>query len=117
MSQEKLKLEPKVKKVYQINLYRKWRIVAICWLTLGIFSIWELRHEIALWQDYFTWSALRYALAYHRLASLSFSICLGLTIGLLISQCRDILWGISEQEKYRLTQELEKLCNSGKFNP
>jgi len=53
MNNEKLKLEPKIKKYYQLIVVRQWKIVLICWLTLGIFSFWELRAEFKLWAEYF----------------------------------------------------------------
>ena len=117
MNNEKFKLDPKVQKLYRINIYKKWLVILILWLTIGILAIWILRDDIDLWQEYFTWSALRYALAYHRFAALCLSICIGLTMGLLITQSRDILWGISEQEKYRLQQEVDKICTIGKSHP
>lgn len=117
MKNDPLKLEPKIQKIYRINLYLKWITVLIFWLSFGLFGMWELREEIALWQQYFTWSALRYALVYHRLAAIALSICIGLTVGLLITQSRDLLWGISDQEKYRLQQEIDKICAKGKSHP
>lgn len=117
MNKDKFILEPKVEKYYKIIIYRQWLIVLILWLTLGIFAIWDLREEINLWQEYFTWSALRYALAYHRISTLCLSICIGLPLGLLIRQSKEILWGISAQEKYRLKQEVEKICDQGKTHP
>jgi hypothetical protein len=117
MNNEKLKLEPKIKKYYQLIVVRQWKIVLICWLTLGIFSFWELRAEFKLWAEYFTWSAVRYALVYHRLSAICLSICIGLTLGLLIRQSKEILWGFSDQEKYRLQQEVDKIFEQGQTHP
>ncbi len=117
MNKDKFILEPKVEKYYKIIIYRQWLIVLIVWLTFGIFAMWDLREEINLWREYFTWSALRYALAYHRISALCLSICIGLPLGLLIRQSKEILWGISAQEKYRLKQEVEKICTAGKTHP
>jgi hypothetical protein len=117
MKNDPLKLEPQLQKIYSLNLYLKWLTVLIFWLSFGLFGIWELREEITLWQQYFTWSALRYALVYHRLAAVCLSICIGLTVGLLITQSRDLLWGISEQEKYRLQQQIDQIFAKGKSHP
>lgn len=117
MNNEKLKLEPKIKKYYQLIVVRQWKIVLICWLTLGIFSFWELRAEFKLWAEYFTWSAVRYALVYHRLSAICLSICIGLTLGLLIRQSKEILWGFSDQEKYRLQREVDKIFEQGQTHP
>jgi sugar phosphate permease len=64
-------------------LRRWWRNSTFLWLTLGSFSLWSLRGEWATLRQYFTWTAVRYAVAYNRLAALGLGLCVGLTVALL----------------------------------
>lgn len=87
------------------------------WLTVGAWSLWSLRAEYAIWAQYFTWTAVRFALVYHRLASIGLGLCAGLTLALLISESRHILWGLTPSERARLLQQLSKVHRQGAAHP
>jgi hypothetical protein len=83
-----------------------WRTLGL-WLTVGVISLLALRQEFLILQQHFTWTAFRYALAYHRLAALGLGLCVGLTVALLVGESRHILFGLSDSEK----QQLQRLCH------
>jgi hypothetical protein len=85
---------------------RCWLLNLGLWLTVAPLSLWQLR---STWQQvwaYFTWAALRYGLAFNRLAAAGLGLCIGLTVALLISETRQLLWGLSRREQYRLLKAL-----------
>ncbi|MUL37162.1 hypothetical protein [Gloeocapsopsis dulcis] len=106
-----------VHKLHQLTVYGRWLFVGILWLTIGLLSLWGLREEIALWQQYFTWVAVRYGLYYNPIPTLGLAICIGMTLGVLVWQSRNILWGISSQEKRRLEQQVQRIRQQGPSHP
>ena len=110
-------LNKQIKKLYQLTIYLRWLIVLLCWLTLGIFGLWGLRNEIQLWFDYFTWSAVRYAIHFNPVPSLCLAFCVGMTISALVWQSRNIIWGLPPQEKYRLEQRVKRILSIGSSHP
>lgn len=115
--QEQLVSARQVQKLYQLSIYGRWLVVGLCWLILAPLSIWGLRDEISLWRDYFTWTAVRYGLAYNPWATLCLSVCLGVTTAVLVGQSKHILFGISPREKYRLQQQVRRIKSAGPSHP
>lgn len=115
------KLDPnlnrKIKKLHRLTVCFRWFTVILCWLTLGIFGIRSLLPQIRLWLDYFTWSAVRYTIHFNPLPSLCLAFCIGMTISVLVWQSRNIIWGLSPQEKYRLEQKVHKIIAKGSSHP
>jgi hypothetical protein len=107
----------KVEKYYQLTIYLRWIVVLILWLTLGIYGVWGIRQAIQLCFDYFTWSAVYYGLAFNLIPTLCLSICIGMTLAVLLTQSRHILWGLSDKEKYYLAQKVEKISATGSSHP
>ncbi|NMF82072.1 hypothetical protein [Nodosilinea sp. P-1105] len=102
----------------RVVLLQRWWLTTVClWLTVGSLSLWSLRHEIAQVQRYFTWAAVRYALAYNRLAALGLGLCVGLTVALLVNESRHILWGLSREERRRLERLLQRIQHQGNRHP
>lgn len=71
-------------------------------------SIWSLRRTWEQLADHFTWAALRYGLAFNRLAAIGLGLCLGLTVALLVKQTRFLLFGLTQQEKKMLGEALRR---------
>ena len=92
---------------------RWWLVTGLLWLILGGLSLISLRREIAQMHQYFTWTALRYALAYNRLAALGLGLCVGLTLALLLAESRYILFGLSRGERQRLEKSLHQVRQRG----
>ena len=110
-------LNRQIKKLHQITVYMRWLTVVLCWLTLGIFGIWGLRNEISLWFDYFTWSAVRYAIHFNPLPSFCLAFCIGITVSVLVWQSRNIIWGLPDKEKYLLQQKVKRILATGSSHP
>ncbi len=106
-----------VQRLYQFTVYVRWLVVSLLWLTVGFWSIWTLRREIGLWLDYFTWSAVRYALAYHRLAAVGLGLCLGATTAVLVWQSSNILWGLPPEQQRRLERQVDRIREQGSSHP
>ena len=88
---------------------RRWWLVAFgLWLTVGIASIWALRRTWQQLAEYFTWAALRYGLAFNRLAAVGLGLCLGLTVALLIKEARFMLFGLTRKEHQDLLSALRQ---------
>ena len=106
-----------VEKLHRLQVYSRWLFVGFLWLTVVPICVWDLRSEIALWQQYFTWVALRYGLYYHTLATLGLYFCLGITLTVVIWQSRNTLLGLPQQEKQRLEQQIWRIRQQGPSHP
>lgn len=106
-----------VHRLHQLTVYGRWLFVGLLWLTVGLLSLWGLRSEIALWKQHFTWTAVRYALAYHRLPAMGLGLCMGMTTAVLVWQTRNILMGIPHSYKQRLEKQVLKIRQQGDSHP
>ncbi len=110
-------LKQQVERLHHLTIYFRWLFVAVLWLSLGGLSLWNLRAEIGLWRQHFTWAALRYGLAYNRLPTLGIALCIGMTAAVLVWQSRNILWGMSHEEQKRLEQQVRRIRQQGASHP
>jgi hypothetical protein len=78
---------------------------------------WHLRDEIALWTQYFTWTAVRFGLIYHPLAAAGLIFCLSITVSTLIWQSYTLLFGIPKSHRQRLSQQVSKIRQRGPAHP
>ncbi len=106
-----------VQKLYNLILYGRWLVVAFLWLSVGSLSLWGLRSEIALWLQYFTWVAVRFALYYNPLSTIGLTVCLVMTISVIVWQSRNILLGLPPEEQRRLEQQVQKIRQQGATHP
>ena len=106
-----------VQQLHRLTVYTRWLVIAILWITVAPLSLWALREEIALLQNHFTWSAVRYGLAYHRFAALGLGLCIGLTTATLVWHSRNILFGVSPADQHRLEQQVCKILQQGPTHP
>ena len=83
----------RVAKLHQLTVYGRWLFVTVSWLTLGVYALWQLKAEIALWFDYFTWAAVYYTFHFNLIPTICLAICVGATVSVLIWQSRNIIWG------------------------
>ena len=111
------KFNNQVQKLHRITVYSRWLVIGVLWVTVAPLSLWALREEIALWQNYFTWSAVRYGLAYNRFAAIGLGLCLGTTTATLVWHSRNILFGVSPAYKKRLEQQVFKILKQGPSHP
>ena len=109
--------EQEIERLRQCIIQTWWRVIGILWLTVGLFSVWGLRFEIQKWRDYFTWTAVRYGLAYNPIYSFGLALCVGLTVSILISESRHILFGLAKAERRRLEKQLHYIRQQGPSHP
>lgn len=111
-------LEPElaqaVERLHRLHVQLRWTINLGLMLMLCPGSLWALRSEFALWADYFTWSAVRYGLAYHPVATLGLLIPISMVTSTLVWQTRNILWGLPQREIYRLEKHVKRIQEKGK---
>jgi hypothetical protein len=106
-----------VQQLHRLTVYGRWLTVGLLWIGIAPCCLWNLRSEIALWLDYFTWTALRYGLAYHRLAAVGLALCIGATVAVLLWQSRNILIGIPPEETRYLERQVIRIRQQGKSHP
>ncbi|MDP5017748.1 MAG: hypothetical protein NWQ43_10680, partial [Dolichospermum sp.] len=94
-----------------------WLFVGCLWLIIAPFCLWDLRVEISLLQQYFTWVALRYTLIFHPLSALGLSFCISVTTSVLIWQSRNILWGLPLVEQEKLKKQVYRIRQQGSSHP
>ena len=109
--------QQKVDKLYKLSIYRRWLFVILSWLTFGLYAIWNLRKEIALCIDYFTWAAVYYGLHFNFLPTLCLAFCIGITVSVLVWQSRNIIWGLPDLEKRKLEGRVKKIMTKGTKHP
>jgi hypothetical protein len=80
---EELVLDPnfaqQIQKLHRLILYGRWLFVVCLWICIAPFCLWDLRTEISLLYEYFTWVGLRYTIIFHPLSSLGLSFCIAMT--------------------------------------
>ncbi|MDJ0733086.1 MAG: hypothetical protein QNJ47_03220 [Nostocaceae cyanobacterium] len=106
-----------VQKLHRLTVWGRWLFIASSWVTIAPLSLWELREEILLWKQYFTWVALRFGLFYHPLATLGLGFCIGMTVATLVWQSRNIIWGLPQQELKRLEKQVDRIRQQGPSHP
>ncbi len=112
MTEQNPDFRKKVDDYYQSMVWSRWKLVIFLWLTLGTYSIWGLRNEIKLWLDHFTWAAVRYGLMFNMFYTVCLGICIGFTLSTLVWQSRNIVWGLSDKEKYYLEQKAKDIAEN-----
>ncbi|WP_377477311.1 MAG: hypothetical protein P2A85_02420 [Microcoleus anatoxicus] len=106
-----------VQRLHKLTVYGRWLTVILLWLSVGSLSIWALRDEIALCIENFTWAAVRYGLYFHRWPTLGLGLCLGMTLGVLTWQGRNMARGLPMREKQRLEQQVCRIRQQGPSHP
>ncbi|MEG3871717.1 MULTISPECIES: hypothetical protein [unclassified Microcoleus] len=109
--------EIEVQRLHKLTVYGRWLTVILLWISVGSLSIWGLRREIALWLEHFTWVAVRYGLSFHRWPTLGLGLCLGMTLGVLTWQSRNMVRGLPLREKQGLEQQVRRIRQQGPSHP
>jgi len=103
-----------VQRLHQLQVTARWGFNGLVGVSTLPWSVWELRDNIQLWQQHFTWVALRYGLGYHPLATLGIVLPVSLVTATLVWHSRNIIWGLPQKEQYRLQQQALKIRDQGK---
>ncbi|AFY71126.1 hypothetical protein Pse7367_2873 [Thalassoporum mexicanum PCC 7367] len=109
-------LERQIDRLFQLQIRRRWWGILILWLTLGLFCLWLLRSDIALWLEHFTWAAVRISIRYNRPAFIGLGLCVGITLSTLLRQSAYIL-NLSEGLHQELVKEVSEIRRRGPKHP
>lgn len=112
-----LTFKQQVQKLHQLTVAGRWLVVGLLWLSVGSLSLWGLRYEIGLLQQYFTWVAVRYGLYYNPMPTFGLALCIGMTVSVLVWQSRNILLGLPPEEQRRLEQQVCRIRQQGSSHP
>ncbi|WP_413162569.1 hypothetical protein ACL6C3_26250 [Capilliphycus salinus ALCB114379] len=109
--------QAQVQKLHELIVWSRWLTIGLLWITVAPLSLWGLRFEIRLWLDHFTWAAVRYGLAANRLSAVGLGLCIGMLVGVLVWQSRNILFGMSTEYKQRLEERVWQIRKQGTTHP
>lgn len=109
--------ERQIQRLYQLSVYSRWLLILFVWLTIVPICLWSLRMEIVMWKEYFTFAAVRYGLISHPLAALGLAFSVGMMLAVLIWQSRNILFGLSSEEKKLLEDRVWRIRKQGSNHP
>ena len=104
-------------RLHQVNVVSRWLTLLVLWLTVGSWSVWQLRKTWETLQEYFTWSAIRVGLMFHPIAAVGLGLCVGLTLSALIGQSRNLIWGLPDYERASLHDRVLKIQQQGRSHP
>ncbi|MGB8699429.1 MAG: hypothetical protein WCD18_08445 [Thermosynechococcaceae cyanobacterium] len=110
-------LQRETQRLYRLAVYGRWIFVLVLWLTVGSLSLWQLRFRIQLLLDYFTWSAVKYGLAYHQVSAFGLFLCVGVTTSVIVWQARNWLFGLPKSEAVRFQQQVLRIRQQGHTHP
>ncbi len=106
-----------VERLRRVEMGLRWGVVLCLWATVGSFSLWQLRADLLLWYEFFTWAAVRSSLQNNRWAFLGLGLCVGVTLSTLIRQSLFILFGLSRAEKRALLLRVRRIRRRGACHP
>ncbi|MGK7946559.1 MAG: hypothetical protein AB4058_19030 [Microcystaceae cyanobacterium] len=106
-----------VEKLHHLSLYLRWLLVGFCWLIVIPLALWQLREDIALMREYFTWSALRYTLTYSLVPAFFLFASVGITLAVLLRHSQLILRGLRPEERAKLEQQAKNIYRIGPRHP
>ena len=118
---EEMGLDPifaqQIQKLHRLTVYGRWLFAGCLWLIIAPLCLWNLRTEISLLAQYFTWIGLRYTLMFHPFSTLGLSVCIAMTTSILVWQSRNILWGLPLQEQENLKKLVYRIRQQGSSHP
>lgn len=103
--------------LYRLNVYARWMVIGLLWLTVGAYSLWELRYPISLIQEDFTWAAVKYGLIFQPIPAFGLFLCIGVMMGTLVWQSRNIIWGLPKKERQQLIKQVCQIRKQGSSHP
>jgi hypothetical protein len=120
-SDPEVELDPvfknQIDNLYRVTVYWRWSVIGLLWLTVGAYSLWELRYPISLVQEYFTWAAVKYGLVFQPLPAFGLCLCVGMMTGTLCWQSRNLIWGLPKKERQQLIAKVCQIRKQGSSHP
>jgi hypothetical protein len=120
-SASEIELDPifknQIDNLYRLNIYARWVVIGLLWLTVGAYSLYELRYPIGLIQEDFTWAAVKYGLIFQPVPAFGLFLCIGMMMGTLVWQSRNIIWGLPKKERQHLIEQVCQIRKQGSSHP
>ncbi|MBL1209666.1 hypothetical protein [Geminocystis sp. GBBB08] len=106
-----------IDRLHQLTVYGRWLLVVMSWILILPWALWELRETISLCQEYCTWSAIRAGMEFNPWGALGLVFCFAFATSVLVWQSSYILrGGLSDKQKYYLTEKVKKIRLQNKKN-
>lgn len=109
-------LSQQIAKLHQLEVWRRWLSMLLMWLTLGSWSLWDVRESIVILREYFSWPGILYGFYFHLGGGCGLLFC-------LLSTCSSLLWQISHsagqlsaKERYQLEVRVRQIQARGQDN-
>lgn len=114
MNQESNITPQEIERLFRLNIYGRWILVALSWLLIFPWGLWQMRETIFLCYEKCTWATIRIGMEFTPWGALAISFCIAFTTSVLVWQSIYILrGGLSPRQKYYLSQQVEKIKNQG----
>lgn len=92
-------------RLYRFQERQRWLLIVLLWLIVIPVCLGVFQRQIGLLLTHFTWSGVRYSLAYQPFAAVGLLTTLGLTLNGLLYQSWCLLFGLPKRERARLRQQ------------
>jgi hypothetical protein len=116
--QDQSHLAHQVTRLRQLDAAMRWGSVAMIWLTLGVWSCWEMRESLALLGEYFSLTGLQYSVFFHLWGGgTGLIVCVALTLSSLVWQIGQWLWPMTDRERHRLRLRVQRIQAQGAKHP
>lgn len=109
-------LAQQVAKLQQLEVWRRWISMLLMWLTLGSWSLWELRESIVILREYFSWSGVVYGGYFHLGGGCGLLFCVLSTCSSLVWQIGHFFGQLSAKERHQLEVRVQQIQASKKEN-
>lgn len=110
-------MQQAIERLHQLTVWGRWAVVTGLWLTVGVWSLWQMRKVWEVAWEYFTWSAIRVGMIFNPWATIGLGLCISMTLSVLVWQSRNILWGLPKSEQQWLQQRILKIQQQGPSHP
>jgi hypothetical protein len=106
-------LDIQVAKLHRLAGWTRWLFVMFSWLTIGWWSLWELRESIVLLSEYFSWAGVVYGYYFHLGAGCGLLMCLLFTCSSIVWQISHTVGGLSARERHQLELKVNQIQEKG----
>lgn len=110
-------MQTAVKRLHNWEQKRRWVLVILLWLLLFPVCLLLLHYPIRLLLEYFTWSGVRYGLAFNPIPAAGLLLTILLTCSSLISQWFYQTYGLTSTEVRRLQKRATRIQARGESHP
>lgn len=110
-------MQEAVQRLHRWEQKRRWLLVFLLWFLLFPLCLLLLRYPIGLLLEYFTWSGVRYGLAFRPIPAAGLILTFLLTLSSLISQWFYRRYGLTSTEVKRLEKRAMRIQAKGQSHP